>query len=183
MALLGLGLLAFALYRREVSRTRKAYREMRAVRRDRPPDAIATRSSWKIVAPPAARAPLEFTQSYTSDEFQRIQRGSIPRQMEDKWFIYYEEPWLHLHRSWTGFYIFALRFQSSDAGASVVESWVNRDAAQHDGWNLADDRAVARFLVDALLLGKQVPFPVPGDLPADQQGIYKHHVAGRVNRK
>ncbi len=30
---------------------------------------------------------------------------------KDKWFIYYENGWLHIHRSWTGFEIFKLNIE------------------------------------------------------------------------
>ena len=63
---------------------------------------VATRTSWKTLPLPEARVAVDFTASCTKEEFQRIRRGLIPREMEDKWFIFYEEPWLYLHRSWTG---------------------------------------------------------------------------------
>jgi hypothetical protein len=59
---------------------------------------------------PESRADLSFAESYTAGEFERIKRGVIPREMEDKWFVFYEEPWLYFHRSWTGACIYAVRF-------------------------------------------------------------------------
>jgi hypothetical protein len=32
----------------------------------------------------------------------RSKAGFVPREMEDKWFVFSEEPWLFVHRSCTG---------------------------------------------------------------------------------
>ena len=62
----------------------------------------ATTESWPILAQPSLRVALAVSESYTHDEFERIKRGCIPEQMENKWFIYFEEPWLFFHRSLDG---------------------------------------------------------------------------------
>ena len=146
-----------------------------------PPNEIATRESWKILPPPTARTDLSFAASYTTDEFERMKRGLIPKQMEDKWFIYFEEPWFFFHRSWTGPCIYAIRFESSTAGASAAESWVSRDSNHYRETRTDYDRAVVTFLIDAFLLGKRATFPVPSNLPASTpKGIYQHHLVGRA---
>lgn len=145
------------------------------------PDQIATRESWKTLPRPTARADLTFTGSYTLEEFERMKRGLIPRRMEDKWFIYFEAQWICFHRSWTGPCIYAIRFESSTTGVSAVESWVTRDCTQHRETRIEYDRLVAKFLIDAFLLGKPAAFPVPSDLPADMPtGLYQHHLIGRA---
>lgn len=110
-----------------------------------------------------------------------MKRGLIPQRMEDKWFIYFEEAWLYFYRSWTGHCIYAIRFESSAAGGSAVESWVSRDSAQYRETRTDYDRLIAKFLIDAFLLGKSAAFPVPSDLPLDTlKGIYQHHLVGRA---
>jgi len=96
-----------------------------------PPKKTATRESWKTEPLPEIRVQLDFSESYAKDEFDRIKQGVIPREMEDKWFIFYEEPWLYFHRSWTGACIYGVRFESSRSGESAVESWVSRDTNQY----------------------------------------------------
>jgi len=145
------------------------------------PDQFATRDSWKILPLPTARADLALTESFTPEEFERMKRGLIPQQMEDKWFIYFEEPWLYFHRSWTGVCIYAIRFESSATGASAVESWVSRDSTQNRETRTDYDRLVSKFLMDAFLLGKRVSFPVPSSVPVDApKGVYQHHLVGRA---
>jgi len=119
------------------------------------PNKTATRESWKVLPLPATRADLGFAESYTSDEFERMKRGIIPQEMEDKWFVFYEEPWLYFHRSWTGACIYALRFRSSDSGVSAVESWVSRHTEHYKETQTDYDRELLKFLIGALLLGRR----------------------------
>lgn len=142
---------------------------------------IAKPDSWKTLPLPTTRADLGFAASYTPPEFAQIQQGLIPQAMEDKWFIYYDNLWLYFHRSWTGAGIYGVRFQTTDSGASVVESWVSRDPAQYKESQLDYDRALLQFLIDAFLLGRNVAFPVPGQVSTGApRGVYQHHVVGRA---
>ena len=140
----------------------------------------ATRDSWKTLPLPAELVNLCWTPSYTVEEFGRMKKGVLPLEMEDKWFIFFEEPWLYFHRSWTGECIYAVQLESFPAGVSVVASWVNRDPEHADeGTNY--DRDLLAFLIDALLLGKHADFPVPTNVPTDvPAGIYQHAVVGRA---
>lgn len=139
---------------------------------------IATRESWKVLDLPEIRTELDLSESYTHAEVARIKRGVIPEEMEDKWFIFFEEPWLYFHRSWTGEGVYGVEFRTSHHGALVVASWVGRGTGQH--MEPADyHRAMLIFLIDALLLGKPASFPMPNDLPPGiPHGLYQHHVAG-----
>jgi len=145
------------------------------------PIEIASRQSWKTLASPEARADLAFAEAYSVEDFERIKRGVIPQAMEDKWFVFYEEPWLYFHRSWTGFCIYGVRFQSSASVATPVESWVSRDISQYKETRTDYDRAMLKFLIDAFLLGRRATFPVPNDVSASApSGLYQHHLVGRA---
>jgi len=114
----------------------------------------ATSTSWKRLPPSAERADLGFTALFTEAEAAQIKHGFVPEEMEDKWFIYFDEGWLFFHRSWNGALIFALRLEGSPDGVRVVESWVNRDPQQYSGTDTEYDRQLVRFLIDAVLLKK-----------------------------
>ena len=145
------------------------------------PTDIATRQSWKTLPVPEARAELEFSQTYGLADFDLIKRGLIPQAMEDKWFVFFEESWLYLHRSWTGACIYGVRFQSCEGGFTTMESWVSRDAQQYKWDDIDYDRAVLVFLIERMLLGRPVPFPVRSDLPSGTpEGVYQHHIVGRA---
>ena len=83
-----------------------------------------------------------------------MKQGIIPKQMEDKWFIYFEDGWLRFHRSWTGFFIYAVKLDGSPAGVRVTDSWVNRDPAQYTSTDLDYDQKMLRYLIDVALLRK-----------------------------
>ncbi len=100
---------------------------------------------------PSERAPLWLGEVYTLEEFESIRYGFLPGQMEDKWFIFYEDSWLYLHRSWTGYCIFALKFEPLDDGFAIIESWVNTDPRQYGERSLPVNQWQARHLVQTLI--------------------------------
>ena len=141
----------------------------------------ATSTSSKYLPPPTKREPLEFEALFTDAEAEQMMLGFVPRQMEDKWFIYFEDRWLRFHRSWSGVFIYALRLDGSPLGVRVVDSWVNRDWHQYAWSDTAYDRKLVRFLIDALLLNKRdVTFPMPPGVRNAPKGIVQHSYAGRA---
>jgi len=121
--------------------------------------ARATRTSWKTLPFPAARAPIPLMREYTAAEYVQIARGLIPRDMDDRWFIYLEGETLALHRSWTGACIFLVRFAPSGDGYQIAEAWANRDPEQYRVTDVHRDVIDIARLIDLLLL-KQ-PFLTP----------------------
>src|SRR5436190_21727842 len=109
-----------------------------------------------------------------------MMRGLVPKQMEDKWFIYFDGGWLLFHRSWTGALIYALRLDGSPAGVRVVESWVNRNPQQYSGTDTEYDRKLVHFLIGAFLLEKpDVHFPMPAGNDGAPKGVVQHNYVGR----
>lgn len=142
--------------------------------------ANATSKSWKRLPPPAERAPLGFEAQFTDVEAEQITLGLVPEQMEDKWFIYFDEGWLRFHRSWTGAYIYALKLDGSSTGVRVVDSWVNRNPDQYKASDTAYDRRLVRFLIDAFLLKRpDVSFPMPEGTSGAAPGAVQHSLVGR----
>src|SRR6516225_2854778 len=94
--------------------------------------------------------------------------------MEDKWFIYYEEPHLFLHRSWTGLPVYRLTLKNVSDGAEVPEALRSTDHVSR----LSPDyeAEIVDFLVSNLLLGKTKPFPVIRGLTTSP-GLFQH-IAG-----
>jgi hypothetical protein len=119
----------------------------------------ATRDSHHRLPPLAQRIDLELSHSYTASEFELIKQGFVPFDMDERWFIYYEEPWLYLHRSWTGACVYGVRFGSSANGTSIVESWANRDSEQYQEASIEADSGLCTFLIGSLLLGQDLEYP------------------------
>ena len=139
----------------------------------------ATSSSWKRLEAPAEREDLKLQALFTDADAEQMMQGFIPREMEDKWFIYFEDGWLWFHRSWTGAVVYAVRLDGSSAGVRVVESWVNRNPGQYKLKDTEFDRKLVTYLIDSILLKKSVPFPTPPGAEKAPQGLARHHYVGR----
>ncbi|MEH2049041.1 hypothetical protein [Nostoc sp.] len=110
---------------------------------------IAKRNDWKTEPMPSTSTNITLEKVYSQEEFDRIAAGLIPEQMEDKWFIFYESPWLYLHRSWTGFCIFKVRFEVIAENVKIAEVQVNRDPEQYSNTNDERDASMLGMLLDS----------------------------------
>jgi hypothetical protein len=109
---------------------------------------IAQRDDWKTEPLPANKKLIEVDINYSESEFDKIMIGTIPEEMEDKWFVFYEAPWLYVHRSWTGICIFKVRFEMFDDRVKTTEVWVNRDPEQYKETNDSLDANLLKILLD-----------------------------------
>jgi hypothetical protein len=106
---------------------------------------------------------VPFTARYSHEEYARLQEGLIPKAMEDKWFIYFDEPHFFLHRSWTGQPVYRVKLAGDPDGAIVTEA--------------------LDFLIGNLLLGKTKPFPMPPEVVEPARGAIQHAVSGTRYRQ
>jgi hypothetical protein len=112
----------------------------------------ATKESRKTQPMPELRERLPFDALYTDSDAEKIMNGFIPKEMEDKWFIYFENGWLFFHRSWTGHCIYMVKLDGSPAGVRVVEAWVNRDKEQYNNSDRELDIKVLSSLIENKLI-------------------------------
>jgi hypothetical protein len=136
----------------------------------------ASRSSWKC-EPFTEGAPLPYRASFDSDQFALLKEGLVPDRMEDKWFIYYEEPHLFLHRSWTGKPIYRVTLRTGPTGAEVTEVLLSKDTPERARFDLDYQVRLLDFLVSNLLLRQAKPFPVPPG-QTGLPGALQHHISG-----
>jgi hypothetical protein len=136
---------------------------------------IATADSWKH-QPFGSGSPIPYRAVFGADDYARICRGLIPEAMEDKWFIYFDDPYLFLHRSWTGQPVFRVAFDPDGEGARVREALRSDDIGDGDGPEY--QAALLDFLIGNLMLGRDAPFPVPPGQREPAPGAYQHHIAG-----
>ena len=111
---------------------------------------IAKRDDWKAIEMPRPRTSIAINRQYSDREFDRLSAGNIPQAQEDKWFVYYEEPDLFLHRSWTGFCIYQVCFQPDGRFFSTTSATVNRDQSQYTEQNDKQDAMLLGILMDEL---------------------------------
>lgn len=128
----------------------------------------ARSTDWKTRPLPRKRTTISLDRMFSKKDMARIRRGVVPRQMEDKWFIYWEGDSLYFHRSWTGFCFYIVRFTEEVAGWRMIEAMVNRNPKQYRETSDEIDRKRIPFLVDVLLLHRNVEFPDDGSLDGDR---------------
>ncbi len=139
----------------------------------------ATASSWQHQPMPELRVTLPYVRSFSADEYETISFGWIPREMEDKWFIFLEQDWLYIHRSWTGNCIYQLEINEIEGKWESTCVSINRDAEQYKSTDDSYDLAFLNFLISNLLLRENMPFPTPPEAQKYQAGVYQHHLVGR----
>jgi ADP-ribosylglycohydrolase len=104
---------------------------------------IATKKSWKNI-PIDKPKKIEIDLFLTNKQFSKLKNGLIPQEMEDKWFIYYENEWLYFHRSWTGYGIYKAKLDKVTDGYIIRELWVERNKEKYN--NEDDNADIETFL-------------------------------------
>ena len=93
---------------------------------------IVKRPDWKIFPLPARFSTISLDRTYTAEESDLIMAGFLPLEMEDKWFLFFENDTLFFHRSWTGFCIYQVHFvRESGTFLRATHAEVNRDPEQY----------------------------------------------------
>ena len=118
--------------------------------------------SWQREPMPDSVAELDYDATFSKAEYERIARGLIPETMDDKWFIFLEGDRLNVHRSWTGHCIYEVEFAASADTYTVRRARVNRDPEQYRETDDAYDARLLDFVIRRLVLGEDVPRPLPG---------------------
>lgn len=140
------------------------------------------RTDRKIVAAPLELVDIPVHERvYSLEEYDVIQLGFLPREMEDKWFLFSEGDVLHCHRSWTGKCVYQVCFDVEAYEARVVKVRCNPEFATIDDEHQeAYHRSMALFLIDNILLGLGTEFPVDPDVHIGSSLEYWMHRHGVV---
>jgi hypothetical protein len=117
---------------------------------------IAKRTDWKTILLPSKRTKINIDRIFSKAESTLIMAGFIPKEMEDKWFIYYENETLYFHRSWTGNCIFVVHFVLDEGPMRATHIEANRDPVQYNNASDGKDLRLVNRLIDTLLLRKNI---------------------------
>lgn len=122
---------------------------------------VVTADTWSTLLPmPELHRVLPMSERYRESKKHYIRHGYTPNDMSDRWFCYaVDAQTLRLHRSWTGFCIFEVRFRASGCGEwELYEVVVNCDPEQYGHQS---DESVSRLvirLIAELLLSPRESF-------------------------
>lgn len=114
----------------------------------------AKKGSWEILPMPEKRKAIPFKALYTGADAENIVNGFIPRQMEDKWFIYYKDNQLYFHRSWTGICVYIVKFNVLDTGMTVSETLINNDKSQYISDDTKAELSTLLFVIECILFDR-----------------------------
>ena len=101
---------------------------------------------------PSRRAQIPFDRTFTAVEFEQARHEIMPETMEERWFVVFEDPWLHIGRSWTGYTIFDVRIVKDGDGYRIAEVWANRDPDQYGETDLRREAETLRMVIDHIIL-------------------------------
>lgn len=108
---------------------------------------MVKRTDWKTVGMPEQTANFVIYREFTDSEMEYIKEGHRPQEMEDKWFMYYEDGKLFIHRSWTGYCIYIIDF----AQKGRLDVTVNRDPEQYKENRIENDEDMVNIRINILI--------------------------------
>ena len=90
-----------------------------------------------------------FFKHFSKNEIDAMKQGHIPQEMEDRWFAYFEDGKLYIHRSWPGDCIYIVKFNFLTCIHIVT---VNRDQNQYTCTNIKEDKDTLEYLLKWLFV-------------------------------
>ena len=100
---------------------------------------------------PVEKAALGYQKFFRTVDANKIMSGYKPEDMDDRWFIYYEDSWVYFVRSWTGYHIFGFKLAVSPNGsANVIASWANRNIDEYQSKSKENDIQTINDLINGI---------------------------------
>jgi len=94
----------------------------------------ATKSDWNNLRPMAhEHERISLDLAFTAQQMRNLRLGFIPVDQGQKWFLYFEDDTLHIHRSWTGYKMFEVVFEANGDAARARFARVNLDPEVYIG--------------------------------------------------
>lgn len=89
------------------------------------------KEDWQTLPMPEENKFIAVELTFSKMDFDHLKQGVIPKEMEDKWFIYSEGNHIFFYRSWTGIMIYDCLFEERGDESIVTGFFVNRDPSQY----------------------------------------------------
>lgn len=101
---------------------------------------------------PDATAEAALDRKVSEREYRSLIDGFRPQEMEERWFMYVEEDWIYLHRSWTGFCIFKAKLENRMDGYTITMLGINRNPDQYKSTNIEADINEFHSVLNSLIV-------------------------------
>lgn len=102
-------------------------------------DEKATKDSWQTLPMPWRHATARLGVRMSLEDFETIEMGHIPAEMEDRWFMYCDEEKIRWYRSWSGICIFEAGYTRHPDYVSIDKLVINRNPKQYSCTDKAAD--------------------------------------------
>lgn len=116
---------------------------------------------------PSSAVVVEATLTYRYEGESQDGPVFVAEVMEDKWDIYLYDGYLYFTRSWTGELVFKARVEFTPGCATVSLVEVANHAAEDKAFALRQ----VDFLIKSHIMGREVPHPLPPDMPEQIETI------------
>lgn len=120
--------------------------------------------------------PVPCREEFTAAQCERLRQGLLPESMEDKWAVFFDDPFLYFHRSWTGLLSYRVRLDADANGGRVTEALASSHVEMLHGPEY--EGAFVSFLLRGAMLREPVSFPVPASGAPGPPGIFQHAMGG-----
>lgn len=140
----------------------------------------AQKSDWETKPMPKENVAVFLQHEFSLDDYEKLQYGFIPKQQEDKWFIYFEDNKIYCHRSWTGFCVYIVKLEVAQRKSKIVKITINRDRDQYSEKDNDWDCRFVVYLINLLLLNKSNPYPEKEDIDPEKSAVQQWTQVGRA---
>lgn len=86
----------------------------------------ATKIDWPELRPmPTSYEDMKIELHFNASHMRNLRRGFIPVDQDQKWFLYFEDNILHMHRSWSGTKMYEVLFDANGEGGVARRVRIN----------------------------------------------------------
>ena len=108
-----------------------------------------------VIPMPPQHITVPLDRLFSKDEAALLKLGFLPQEMQDKWFIYFENNVLYFHRSWTGYCIYQVFFKQEGHSLRMAQAIVNRNPDQYAETRAERDQQMISQVIDVFLLRRK----------------------------
>ncbi len=117
-----------------------------------PTRAVRTERVKRIVAPTELTDPP--ARVWTDEQWERIQLGYRPYDMDEKWKVFAEGRIVYIHRSWKGRGIYEATFAQAEGGWRIASAIVESDGSCYRRRSDEYDRVMLELVLSSIVLGE-----------------------------